>query len=256
MKTRMTLVSIVAIAATATLADASIVQLSVQVTPNAGNTGGTYKIFETVTDPSLTGGGKTLGIYDTDVVVSSTAGITLATGSNKMPKVSNGLTLDDGATQVDTGFILLGHSTSGTDGAGHKTFDIGASQDLTLQFNSTNGHTDIITGFGLPGQTSGPAGDGPVTFGDPALVAQGTYTGSGGNIVVSDLPGGNPTNTLLLPAALPSTSDPNTNGQSPIGPIPADLVLGGFAVVPTPEPATLALFGLAGIGALRRRRRI
>ena len=223
---------------------ASTAQFSVQTAPNAGGTGGTYQVFETITDGAvgattsfnLSNGtmtaipaGQSLGIYDTDVLATSAGGITLGTGVNQLPKVSNGLTLDN-ASQVDAGFTTLPHSTLGTDASGNNTFDIGAAQDLTVQFNSMTHNTDLITGFGVPGQTSGPAGDGMVNFSDPVLVAQGTYNGTTGTIMVQDLPGGAPTNTLLLGSALPPTNDSTQSGQQTTPHVVADVVNQGLNV--------------------------
>ena len=277
MKMRNVLAAGIVLATAALAARASTVHLSIQLTPNSDNTGGTYQIFETITNsnvpaatsinesngtPTSIPSGQSLGIYDTDVLVSSGAGVMLLSGQNSLPKVNGGLRLDDAGDTANAGFSILPHATAGTDSSGHKTFDIGAAQDLSVQYyTGTNparkGQTDILTGFGLPGHSSGLGGDITVSFGDPALIAQGAYsnTPAGGTISVADFPGGLPTNTLLLGSALPPITDPTLSGQQTTPHAVADQVLGATALVTVPEPATVSWLAIGGAALLLRRRR-
>lgn len=174
---------------------ASVLDLTLKVTPNASNTGGTWDAFADVEDPS------SAGLHGIQFDVKATGGATLGTAVSGTPSSFNDLPTGlvaipsgRGTQSVSAGFHNFFGATDVMPGLDEQFM---GAQDNLYHSNPGTGHTNIIFGFGLPGQSGNLAGDTMLTppWSFPAMIADGTYTGSAGSISIS----GSPTVTTLMP---------------------------------------------------------
>ena len=192
---------------------------------------------------------------DNGGIVAATVGVTGATSvKNMMPKG----VYDDGTGTGNTlneGFTTLRSSNFTT--APTSTFDLQetvyGSQDLP-QTPPTN---VPIYGFGQTagnlnndapsGSTGGFEKVQPV-YGSPLLMATGTYNGVDGSLFFTPGPSGTPSNPDPIANEGANVYQSDTSTQA----IPANLALvtNTLSSVPVPEPATMALFALGGLGIL------
>ncbi|HZL34632.1 MAG TPA: PEP-CTERM sorting domain-containing protein [Tepidisphaeraceae bacterium] len=210
---------------------ASVVDLSI----TANN--GVWNAYINVQDPATLGlAGIQFDITGNGILLNNVTG-----ANNKLP---TGIFTDTNGNPVSSGFVLLRSATLvGND----VSFTGGQSLTYDNEDSATPAHDNLVKGFGMPGTTTANAGDQVKTFGDPALLATGTYTGNGTITISGDF-----ASTSLLPASLPADSAPivthspdpsSVNGQTTL------------ATSSTPEPASTTLAGLAAIGLLSSRRR-
>jgi hypothetical protein len=124
------------------------------------------------------------------------------------------------------------------------------AQPLVYHTDPTGKYNDLAIGVGIPSITGGNIGNNaqnggmPYVWGNPVLIADGTYTGNAGTISAL----GDPATSALLPAVLPADGGNITS-------TPPDAVTPGNAVIGVPEPGTIGLIGIAALGLLARRRR-
>ncbi|HWE97181.1 MAG TPA: hypothetical protein VG269_24690 [Tepidisphaeraceae bacterium] len=192
--------------------------------------GGSWAAYATVNDPASLG----LAGIQFDVAGQGVQlGAPLATDN----RLVTGGFHDGGGALVGSGFIDFR-------GAVFNNNDIQfqGAQPAVYDNEDPLGNDDLASGFGLPGVNAGMVGDQPASWGSPALIATGTYTGSGFIAVFSS------TNLItLLPKTLPAdqgviqTHSPTAiSGQS----------------VSVPEPSCLAVAVAGAASLLSRRRRL
>jgi hypothetical protein len=212
---------------------AAVVNLSVLINPGTQ----TWQAFADVEDPASAG----LAGIQFDVTASS--GITLGTTQGVSATSFNDLPVGTLATgprsSVPAGFYVLSSAAdiSSTD------LQFRGSQNGQYVPGQTSGHGNIVLGFGKPGQSGNIVGDSPtiIPWSFPAIIADGTYSGSSGSISIAGLAAA----TLLLP------DQPTTTSGQLFATHFADTVNGGTAAVP--EPGSLGMLALAGFACVRRR---
>lgn len=212
---------------------ASIVNLSLQVDPVA-------KTFAAYVDVEDAG---SLGLHGINFNVVGSPGVTILLNAD--PTLNNDLPsdvyLNTSSKLTPAGFVnfFTGQLIDGQ----HANFQGG--QQNTFTPGKTTGHSNIVTGFGIPGMTSGFVGDTSYNWGFPAQIAHGSFSGSG-TLSISSATG----LITLLPAVLPTTSGGSVTTHSP------DTVNGQTVPVGVPEPTSIGLVGAAAVGLLSRRRRV
>ncbi|HUB25133.1 MAG TPA: PEP-CTERM sorting domain-containing protein [Tepidisphaeraceae bacterium] len=111
--------------------------------------------------------------------------------------------------------------------------------------NSNIGDNEIIQGFGQ-GELTTPIPEQPgITWGFPALLADGTYSGSSGVLTVQG--------DLSIGAGLFSLNIVSDGKWVGPGNVSTDRVISGSVVI-VPEPSSIGPLGLGAIGLMRRRR--
>lgn len=242
----------VAAGAAATARAASIVNLTIQAVPNAGNTGGTWKAFADVEDTTSAG----LHGIQFDVTVSGAIALggVNVNDFNDLPVGTVTIPSGRATAVVAAGYHNFNAATNVT--ATDEQFR--GAQDNLYTAGVTAGHSNIVFGFGLPAQSGTIVGDttiptppGPWSF--PALIADGTYTGSSGSLMVSGSAG----NTTLLPlqATVLNSGTTGFATHSPDTVNPGTTTIGGVAAVPTPAAAVGGLLLLSIVAGARRHRR-
>jgi hypothetical protein len=143
-----------------------------------------------------------------------------------------GFGANEGGAPADTGYVLIGYMQPST----HKEKVSGGKT-----------YNNILKGVG---ESAGSAVGG-VEWDYPVLVADGTYTGDVGWLNVSVRTGAAPS-VSVLPATLPA---PTAEGVqfTAFSPEPGVNYRASFYIIP--EPATLALLGLGGLGLILGRKR-
>lgn len=208
----------------------------------------TYKAYANVNDPNSAGlAGIQFDIIGAGGVLLSSTQDPTAPSLNDLPTG----TISTASGSKSAGFYVLNGSSDVTPDVTLNgtlyTSDVqfAGAQSNTFLKGKTAGNSNVLVGFASPGVTSGNVGDQPVTFGSPALIAEGTYTGDVGTISIS----GSPSTTTLLPAVLPTVTNTSYATHSP------DMVNGQIVPIGIPEPTTLGLLGVVASGLLTRRRR-
>lgn len=203
----------------------------VNLTLTVNTTNNTWQAFETSSGTTPTSG---LAGLQFDVVGSG--GVAVTSSLNRLPF---GADDEIGAT---------GYSTLRANGAAGLA--IRGYQPTTYTVDSTGTAYSIYTGVGLQAETVnvGNSGGSPTNraLTNPVLIASGAFTGTNGSLTISS----DPTLTTLLPSPMPAATTIGT----PIATFSPDSVVGQSVAVGTPEPTSLALLGLGGLGLLARRR--
>jgi hypothetical protein len=231
----------------ATAADAAVVSLSIAATPTS-SAGGTYQVFAAVTDDTSTAtllanpSGKVAGIASFAIDIEGTGGAAITSRTRRAP-----LGIYSGTDPINPD-AQFGFTTfnNGTLANGRVSNLFGRQNTSYGDANDPASDYLIVPGVGIDAVTNFRGTT--VSFTAPVLLAEGAYTGSVGSLSVS-VPLGSFVNLL---------QDTSTEaGRQYTGPgrvEAASLVVPGTAVVP--EPATLAVIGLAAGGLLLRRRRV
>ena len=235
-----------AVLALVVAAGACQASVSINLTLAADTMAKTWTVYATLTDPSS----ETLGLHGIyfDAWGSQTqygdwtGGLAVDSITNDLPQgwhTSVGIigfgNLDTTpGTPTGTGFALSGSFQSNT----HKE-----------KLSGGVTYNNILKGVG---ETSGSAPPG-ITWAYPVLVAEGTYTGSAGwlNVSLRKNIAGTATSVTVLPATLPTPTAAGVAFNT-FSPMAGDNYR---ASVYIPEPATLALLGLGGLGLILNRKR-
>lgn len=191
--------------------------------------GGNWAAYVTVNDPASLG----LAGIQFDVVGQ---GVQLGVPSATDNKLVTGGFQDGGGAFIPAGFVDFRGAT-----LNNNDIQFRGAQPVIYNNEDPQGNNDLALGFGLPGIGGAMVGDQPESWGTPALLATGTYTGTGILAVYSS------TNLItLLPDTLPAdkgilqTHSPNGfSGQT----------------ISVPEPSCLALADIGIAWLLGRRRR-
>ena len=230
---------------------ASIVNLSISTNPATK----TWQAFADVEDPN------SAGLAGIQFDVTAAGGITLGTTQgasassfNDLPVGTVSVPSGRSTATVSAGFYNFNSATDITPGL---DLQFKGAQTNQYQSNPGNGHSNIVLGFGVPGQSGTMVGDNtiptpPGPWSWPALIADGTYTGNTGSISITGLAAA----TTLLPVSSTVTTGQLFATHSP------DVVNGGTAAVAVPEPGTIGALavGMLGycvfsaVGARKRRR--
>lgn len=137
------------------------VDLSVQAS------GGNWAAYATVNDPASLG----LAGIQFDVVGQ---GVQLGAPSATDNRLATGSFHDGGGALVAAGFVdFRGAVLTNND------IQFEAAQPVVYNNEDPLGNDNLARGFGLPGVNAGTVGDQSATWGSPALIATGTYTGNG-----------------------------------------------------------------------------
>jgi hypothetical protein len=227
-----------ALAAKPAMAD-SVLNLSLQVTPNAGNTAGTWSAFADVEDPA------TAGLAGIQFDVIGAGGVTLGTVAASNNKLPTGSFTDSGGNIVVGGFHLFRESSllTPTDAQ----FRGGHDNTLNNDDSSSPGNDNLAHGFGLPGTTGGFIGDNSKTWGFPALIATGSYTGSVGTLSIATAA----SLVSFFPSPLPTANGASIQTHSP-NTVNGQTFVVGTAAAPLPSSVWGGMF-LIGSLALRRK---
>jgi len=176
---------------------------------------------------------------------------------------TGGLDVDSATSKLPSGYALIGGSGTtqgfGASAAG-TAVDTGYELLGSLQANMHTAdatYDNILVGVGKVAGSAPSMIPATIVWAHPVLVAEGTYTGTEGWINVSLRKGTDPakpeefgkaTSVTMLPDELPASGVTFATSS----PMAGDDYRASFFV---PEPATLALLGLGGLGVLLRRKR-
>ncbi|HEX8339552.1 MAG TPA: hypothetical protein VF624_01455 [Tepidisphaeraceae bacterium] len=219
------------ILASTLLATAASAAVTVQLSLVVDTASRTYNAFATVTDTA----NETLGLHGLQFDITGSNGVNVATSGVVLPAPTE---TTDFATFYQKGFKVFRSN-------GDLGQDITGYQELVNQLSPTGtGNNNILEGVGETAFTETNGAIIATNVAYPVRIAAGTYTGDVGLLTIS----GSTDLTTLLPANLPAA----TSGGAAFNTFSPSAVLG--QAVSVPEPAGLAVVGLCGLIAARRRR--
>lgn len=204
----------------------------------------TWKAFATVVYDGQGPANNGLDGIKVDITSSGNILVPISGSSNKMPVNNNGFT-DSNSNTVPVGFTFNKLQTAIT--TTDLQFTGGQSTTFNNDDSSGSGYQNIVVGYGQPGISSGNLAGTTVSWGDPALLATGKYTGTSGTLSIGLV---NSTADFNLLDATYVSPEGNVFSHGPDQIVPQTV-----SITAAPEPAGLGLLAIGSLGVLARRRK-